>query len=126
MIDKYGEGLFPDLLSHYGVDLRDVVAGEMAPAFVLSLIESLPEGSTTYAMMQGGEHWRAYAGIEPSYYVLSGIYNAINANTAARGNFKKKPKFEGWPTPAEIVRKLNKKAERKTVAGLYKSIMAGR
>lgn len=103
-----------------------MVLGEIAPLFVLSLIESLPEGSTTHAMMQGGEHWRAYAGIGQDYYVLAGIYNAINANTAARGNFKKRPKFEGWPTPGEIVKKLSKKAERKTVAGLYKSIMGGR
>lgn len=103
-----------------------MVTGEIAPLFVLSLIESLPEGSTTYAMMQGGENWRAFAGIDSDYYVLAGIYNAVNANTAARGNFKKKPKFEAWPTPSEVVRKLNKKAERKTVAGLYKSIMGGR
>ena len=103
-----------------------MVNGELAPLFVLSLIESLPEGSTTFSMMQGGEHWRAFAGIDSAYYVLAGIYNAVNGNTAARGNFKKKPKFDAWPTPAEVVKKLNKKAERKTVAGLYKSLMGGR
>ena len=87
------------------MDLVDVVNGDVAPLFVLSLIEGLPEGSKTAALMQDKEHWRTYLGITQDYYVLAGIFNAINGNTAATGNFKKRPKFDPWPTPGDIVKK---------------------
>jgi hypothetical protein len=94
---------------------------------VLSLIERLPEGSKTASLMQSKEHWRAYMDIAPNYYVLAGIFNAINGNTAATGNFKKRPKFEAWPTPRETVRRLRKKADRpRTVADLYRVMTHGK
>ena len=125
MIDEYGEGLNPDLLYYYGVDLRDVVNGDIAPLFVISLIERLPEGSKTQALMQDSKYWRSFMDINPDYYVLAGIFNAVNDNTRARGNFKKPPKFEPWPVPQLIVDKAKKKeSDRpKTVKDLYARIM---
>ena len=39
------------------------------------------------------------------------IINAVNGNTVATGNYKKRPKFDPWPTPHDIVKK---KAKKKT------------
>lgn len=76
---------------------------------MLSLVERLPEGSKTFSLMQDEEHWRAYLDVDGHYYALAAIVNAINCNTGARGNFKKKPKFEPFPVPESIVKKARKK-----------------
>lgn len=95
----------------------------MAPLLVLSCIERLPEGSKTAALMQGGEeHWRAFFEITPEYYPLAGIFNAVNGNTVATGNFKKRPKFDPWPTPQDIVKK--KQGRRQTLSDIEKFFAA--
>ena len=94
----------------------------MAPLLVLSLVDRLPEGSKTYAMVQSKKHWRAFMDITREYYALAGIFNAVNTNTAATGNFKKRPKFDPWPTPHDLVKR--DKERPKTVADLYKRMTA--
>ncbi len=101
-----------------------MVNGDIAPLLVISLIERLPEGSKTVSMMQGNQHWRAFLDIGPMYYVLAGIFNAINGNTIATGNFKKRPKFDPWPTPQEVVKKKSRRP--KSVMDIYKKFTAGR
>ena len=65
----------------------------------------------TASLMANKEHWRTFLGIGPEYYVAAGIFNAVNGNTVATGNYKKRPKFDPWPTPHDIVKK---KAKKKT------------
>lgn len=105
-----------------------MVNGDVAPLFVLSLIERLPEGSKTFALMQDKEYWRAYQDITPDYYVLAAIVNAINTNTGARGNFKKPPKFDPFPLPEILARKARKKAKQKprTLEDLHRMFTRGR
>lgn len=88
---------------------------------MLSLIDRLPEGSKTLSLVSDPEHWRAYMDISSDYYVMAGIFNAINLNTTATGNFKKKPKLDPWPVPKLAV-ELEKKREAarpKSVADLF-------
>ena len=105
-----------------------MVNGDIAPLFVLSLVERLPEGSKTLALMEDKQYWRTYLDINPDYYVLAGIFNAVNDNTRARGNFKKKPKFEPWPVPQLLIKKAKKREEDrpKSVKDLYERIMRGK
>lgn len=53
------------------------------------------------SQLRDPEHWREYLDIDASYYVLAGIFNAVNDNTRGTGNWPKgkAPKFKPWPTP---------------------------
>lgn len=48
------------------------------------------------------------------------IFDALNVNTKATGNFKKPPKFPLWPRPG--VKAKSNGAERVTVADLYNKL----
>lgn len=96
------------------------MVGDIAPLFVLALIERLPEGSKTYALMHDKEYWRAYLDITPEYYGIAAIVNAVNCNTGARGNFKKKPKFEPFPTPDTLVAKQRKRKSKNRLENLHR------
>lgn len=102
-----------------------MVNGDYAPALVLTLIERLPEGSKTSALMRDETYYRAYQDIGPEYYVLAAIHDAINNNTLATGMFKKRPKIDPWPTPNVIAKKARKRKEDKprSVEDLWHSIM---
>lgn len=80
----------------------------------------------TLAQLHGGKNWRDYLDIGPDYYVAAGIYNAVNDNTRATGNWAKGkvPKIDPWPTP-NLAAKARAKAEArkpKSVADLYRRV----
>ena len=109
-----------DFRRYYNVDIMDVVEGKISPVLALALYEGLPPGSATWAMQQSEEHWHEYVDAGNAYYALSGIYDAVNVNTRATGNFKKPPKIEPWPVPEIRVKKIEKaKKKPRTVKELY-------
>lgn len=70
---------------------------------MLALVERLPEGCATYGMLRDPEGWREHVGASLEYQVLAGVYDALNVNTAASGNWRRKPpKFDPWPTPQRL------------------------
>ena len=103
-----------DLRFYYGIDLVEALEeATTPPAHLFALCERLPEGSMTSALLTDEENWRDYLDITPHYYVQAGIYDAVNNNTAATGNWKKKaPKIEPWPLPAQMP-KLRRAAEKR-------------
>lgn len=65
-------------------------------------------------MANGG---REHFGWSTDRHILADIYDAVNANTRATGNWKKKaPDIPAWPRPT---RDDAKKKKRVTVADLY-------
>lgn len=99
MIDDYGEGLYPDLLFYFNVDLTEVIAGRgPSPSLVLRLVQRLPDTSMTSALSQGG---REYFGWGVDRHIQTDIYDALNVNTKATGQWKKgkAPDFPEWPRP---------------------------
>ncbi|ATI18639.1 tail assembly chaperone [Streptomyces phage Amethyst] len=129
LIDKYGDGLYPDLLFHYGVDLTEVIAGRgPSPALVLSLVQRLPDTSLTMALASGG---REHFGWGIDRHMSADIFDAINQNTRATGQWGKgkAPKIPLWPRPK--VKKSTegaegKKGRRVSVADLYKKFQGKR
>lgn len=54
----------------------------------------------TYSLMRDEGEWRDFLGKGPEWYVLADLFDAINQNTRATGNWKKKPpKMEAYPRP---------------------------
>lgn len=95
------------------------------PSLVLSLYARLPSDSMTRAQERGGEHgWVHYMEADPTYYLLAGIYDAINVNTAATGWYAKgkAPKFDPWTLPEHAAKKAKERAERSTALGVYKAL----
>lgn len=80
----------------------------------------LPDDSLTHAIAQGGhEHF----GWGVSRHLLADIYDAINQNTRATGNWKKPPKIKPWPRPRAKADKGDKKP--RTVADLFSTFSKG-
>lgn len=127
MIDKYGEGIYPDLISHYDVDLIEAyreweMGAGPSPSLLVSLISALPEGSMTKALMRGG---REFFGWGQAEHALAALFDAVNTNTQVSGTWKNKPpKFPQYPVPK--VRKADAPKKKVTVADLYASFHAGR
>lgn len=122
MIDDCGWGLYRDLLYYYGVDLRDVVRGNgPAPAFVISLIDGLPLGSMSLSMRIDEDDWYDYFGKDHDWYLNADIFDVINQNTRATGQWKKgkAPTFEPYPRPGSDKKKKAKKAKSQTLDGLF-------
>lgn len=93
------------MLFYYGFDLREwIIALEsdepgMAPCFVISLIQRLPDTSLTSAIASGG---REYFGWGQDRHMLADLFDALNQNTRASGNWgKKPPKVEPRPRPGK-------------------------
>lgn len=98
-----------------GIDLVKVVSGEgPPPVLVISVIRGLPDSSRFVALQAGGYQFRGW---DTKTYALASIYDAINVNTVATGNFKKKPKIDPFPRP-------KKKKPKRTVAQLHKQMLA--
>lgn len=69
----------------------------MDPALLLALAERLPDTSMTTALMRGG---RDHFGWGQDRYMLADIYDALNLNTTATGQWKKKPpEIKPYPRP---------------------------
>jgi len=67
-----------------------------APSLVLSLVQRLPDDSLTHALLKGGHE---HLGWGLDRHLQASIFDAVQINTRATGNFKKPPKFEPWPRP---------------------------
>lgn len=93
-----------------------VVNGEgPPPVLVVSVIRGLPDTSRTAAFIEGGYE---FLGWGTDRYALAAIYDAINSNTVATGNFKKKPKVDPFPRPKK------KKKKKRTAADIHRVAMA--
>lgn len=123
MIDDYGQALVPDLMRYAGIDLLSVVRGDgPPPAVVLSHIAGLPVGSMFVSMRlaekRGGD-WREYVGKDDTWWALADVYDAVNTNTRATGQWKKgkAPKIDPYPRPGDKAKK-----KPKTLADLHAAL----
>jgi hypothetical protein len=112
---------------YYGVDLADVIAGRgPSPALVLLMVQRLPDTSLTFALASGG---REHFGWGVDRHMRADIFDALNQNTRATGNWgKKAPKFDPWPRP-KVKKKAVPKGKSKrriSVADIYKQFSARR
>ena len=78
------------------------------------------------SQLRDPDHWRDYLDIDAKYYVLAGVYNAINDNTRGTGNWPKgkAPKFKPWPTPDILAKKA--KAKPRSIDDLFVNLGGGR
>lgn len=89
-----------------------------SPALILALVQRLPEASLTKALVQGNE---ALSGWGVEEYALASIYNAINENTRATGNWKKKPpKIEAFPVPKPKKKKSIKRTAKEMMGAFMR------
>jgi hypothetical protein len=98
-----------------------VIAGRgPAPALVLALAQRLPDTSLTVALASGG---RQHFGWGVDRHLLADVYDALNQNTRATGNWAKGkvPTFPAWPRPKPAAEAAKADQPRKpvTVADLY-------
>lgn len=82
---------------------------------MLSAIAALPDESLTVALMRGG---REFYGWTQNTELLAAVYDGININTSATGNFKKRPKVDPFPRPGKEDKKSNQ-ISGKTVKDLH-------
>lgn len=103
---------------YYGVNLVDVVEGEGPPPdLVWELVRGLPEDSMTSALRQGGMQ---FMGWNTERYLLAGIFDAVQANTYATGQWKKRPaEPKPFPRPTNAVATKKKDV---SVAALFASM----
>lgn len=90
-----------------------------SPSLVLLLVQRLPDTSLTMALASGG---RDHFGWGVDRHMTADLYDALNQNTRATGQWGKKgaPKIPEYPRPKTKSKKA--KAEKKitSVAELYK------
>lgn len=88
-----------------------------APSLVLSLVQRLPEDSLTVALANGG---REHMGWSTDRALLADIFDAINLNTKATGNWKagKVPDLPAWPRPQRTA--AEEPPKKVSVADLFK------
>ena len=93
--------MLPDLRRFYGIDLVETIRGRgTPPSLVLQYVYGLPDESLTAALVAGGREFYGWGG---NRHLLADIYDAMNLNTTATGNYKKPPKIPAYPRP-EIVK----------------------
>jgi hypothetical protein len=106
-----------------------VIAGRgPSPALVLALVQRLPDTSLTIALASGG---REHFGWGIDRHMQADIFDAINQNTRATGQWGKgkAPKFQPWPRPKAAKKDTGtegKKNRRVSVADLYNKFNAKR
>ncbi|MEU9605460.1 hypothetical protein [Streptomyces sp. NPDC048057] len=108
----------------------DVIEGRgPSPMFVMALVRRLPDTSLTVALASGG---RDHFGWGVDRHLKADIFDAINSNTRATGNWGSKgkaPKIPSWPRPKppKKPRKTGPKAgKRVSVAEIYNRFTARR
>lgn len=101
----------------------EFVAGRgPAPRFVFSVVAGLPLGSSFVSMVladkRGGD-WREYLGKTHEWYALADLIDTLNLNTAATGNWKRKPpSFDPYKRPgADVPAGQNRKTKASSLAG---------
>jgi hypothetical protein len=72
------------------------------------------------SMCHDKEHWRAYLDAGTNYYATASVYDAVNVNTRATGQFKRPPKIDAYPIPSIVVQKAKQQAKPKTVKDLFR------
>ncbi|QFG04600.1 tail assembly chaperone [Mycobacterium phage Keziacharles14] len=101
LVDDYGDCIFADLWSEYGVDLGDIFVPEsrLTPRKTLILIKELPISSRFFAEKQGGPQFRGW---DESRYTMVAIVNAVRAlqYTYIAAHSKSRPKAPAsYPIP---------------------------
>lgn len=90
---------------------------------MLSLALRLPDDSLTVALATGG---REHFGWGLDRHILADVFDALQNNTKATGNWKKgkPPELPMWPRPKADKKKAAKPEKRKpvSVADVYKLI----
>ena len=88
------------------------------------MVKRLPDDSLTAALMQGG---REFFGWGSDRYMRADIYDAINVNTTATGNWKKgkQPDIPPWPRPTSEKKEKGKK-KRTSVRDVFNKFNAAR
>ena len=97
----------------------DTIRGDgLSPLLVLMLVRRLPDTSLTSALATGG---REHFGWGQERYLMAATYDAINANTRATGQWKRKPPtIPEWPRPSVEKRESKKPV---SVADIYARLM---
>ncbi|WP_327292442.1 hypothetical protein [Streptomyces sp. NBC_01198] len=92
-----------------------------SPFLVLSLAQRLPDTSLTFALAQGG---REHFGWGVDRHMTADLFDAINANTRATGNWAKgkTPKLPIWPRPKVQAETQPESKKRRSVADIYQQL----
>lgn len=78
-------------------------------------MRGLPDDSMCHARQQGGDQ---FLGWGTERHLFAEMYDALNFNTAATGNWRKKPpKFKPFPRPSK---KLQGKKKKVSVLDLHR------
>ncbi|MCS0601099.1 hypothetical protein NX794_07620 [Streptomyces sp. LP11] len=91
-----------------------------SPALVWLMVQRLPDTSLTVALASGG---REHFGWGVDRHMTADIFDALNQNTRATGQWGKKgaPKFPEWPRPKVQKKAAKGKTRRRVrVADIYK------
>lgn len=86
----------------------------MDPSLLIALIERLPDTSMTTALAAGGKQMFGW-GLDR--YMLADVYDALNLNTVATGNFTKRPKLPSYPRP-KSTKKAKSDLEKRRPIGI--------
>lgn len=98
--------------------MADTIQGRgLSPSLVLLLAQRLPDTSLTVALASGG---RDHFGWGVDRHMAADIFDALNQNTRATGNWGKgkPPKFPMWPRPNKKAKTPEQKRP-KTVKELF-------
>ena len=89
-----------------------------SPRLVLALLQRLPDTSLTTALASGG---REHFGWGHDRHLLADVYDALNQNTRATGNWGKKgpPKIEPYPRPKAKPKAKHAKAKPVSVKDIF-------
>lgn len=95
-----------------------------SPSLALLLVQRLPDTSLTTALASGG---REHFGWGIDRHLRADLFDAMNLNTRATGNWgKKAPKFPAWPRPNRKQKQRKKHDGPVTVKSLWASVMRDR
>ena len=80
------------------------------------MVQRLPDTSMTIALVSGG---REHFGWGTDRHMRADIFDAINVNTQATGNWQKPPTFPLWPRPQKRDKSESQETKAVSVADLY-------
>lgn len=90
-MDEWGEEVFADLFTHYGVDMRS-----LPPRLILVLVRQLPPESRLATRLNDNK----YAGWDRKTFLMADMYDIMNAQLVMMAKqSSKKPKQIPEPTP---------------------------
>jgi hypothetical protein len=84
-------------------------------------VQRLPDTSLTFALAQGS---REHFGWGVDRHMTADLFDALNANTRATGNWAKgkAPKLPTWPRPKVKAEKRPEAKKRRSVADIYQQL----